>query len=127
MADARRWPLRCLFFNTGRTQASELPARLGLRMDDRNDVICDLARGSVESVHGLWVAGNAGTAPLKLIITAASQGAVTGAKINSDCSTRTCSCATSRGLPPRRRPAAKGAPRSRTLSALVHRACFCFA
>lgn len=33
---------------------------------------------------GLYAAGNCASAPLKLVMTAASQGAITGAKINSE-------------------------------------------
>lgn len=31
-------PLRCLFFNTGRIQASSLPQKMGLPADDRGDI-----------------------------------------------------------------------------------------
>jgi hypothetical protein len=36
------------------------------------------------SYAGLYAAGNCAKAPLKLVMTAASQGAITGAKINSE-------------------------------------------
>lgn len=47
---------RAIFFNTGRCQSSELPTKMGLKADDRGDVICEM-KGNVQSVHGLYVAG----------------------------------------------------------------------
>jgi thioredoxin reductase len=77
-------PCKALFFNTGREQRSDLPEKLGLRMDERGDVSVCQNKGSVECVHGLYLAGNCASAPLKLVITAASQGAIVGAKVNSE-------------------------------------------
>ncbi|GAB4821227.1 hypothetical protein N2152v2_008273 [Parachlorella kessleri] len=81
--DGTRLPVRFLVFNTGRCQNSSLPSKMGLKSDDRGDLICEM-KGNVASVHGLYVAGNCATAPLKLVMTAASQGATVGAKINSE-------------------------------------------
>ncbi|EFN53914.1 hypothetical protein CHLNCDRAFT_136116 [Chlorella variabilis] len=76
-------PIKALFFNTGRMQSSTLPEKMGLPADDRGDIVCE-AKGNVLAIHGLYVAGNCATAPLKLVMTAASQGAITGAKVNSE-------------------------------------------
>lgn len=56
---------------------------MGLAADARGDLVCE-ERGNVKSVHGLYAAGNCARAPLKLVMTAASQGAITGAKINTE-------------------------------------------
>lgn len=53
---ASRPARRYLCFNTGRCQNSDLPTRMGLKTDDRGDLVCE-AKGNVESVHGLFVAG----------------------------------------------------------------------
>ena len=84
LIDGTKIDIDALFFNTGRRQTSNLPDKLGLRQDKRGDVIVCQARGNVECVHGLYVAGNCAIAPLKLVVTAASQGAVTGAKVNTE-------------------------------------------
>lgn len=61
-------------------------------------------KGNVQAIHGLYVAGNMACAPLKLVQTAASQGAVTGAKVNSGGSAPQRDLRAQ--LPPRPRPAA---------------------
>jgi thioredoxin reductase len=83
LSDGTRIPLDALFYNTGRFQSSTIPDKIGLTADSRGDLVCE-ERGNVKCVHGLYAAGNCSKAPLKLVITAASQGAVTGAKINSE-------------------------------------------
>jgi len=57
LIDGRKILIKALFFNTGRTQASELPDKLGLTQDERSDVVCCQAEGTVKSVDGLYVAG----------------------------------------------------------------------
>ncbi|KAL4431753.1 hypothetical protein ABPG77_002969 [Micractinium sp. CCAP 211/92] len=83
LADSSFVPLSCLFFNTGRVQSSLLPEKMGLPADVRGDIVCE-TKGNVQAIHGLYVAGNCAAAPLKLVMTAASQGSVTGAKVNSE-------------------------------------------
>ncbi|KAL4515805.1 hypothetical protein Ndes2526A_g00509 [Nannochloris sp. 'desiccata'] len=83
LSDGTRVPLNALFYNTGRFQSSTLPDKMGLAADARGDLVCE-ERGNVKSVHGLYAAGNCARAPLKLVMTAASQGAITGAKINTE-------------------------------------------
>lgn len=48
---------RGLFFNTGRRQKAGLPVRMGLLLDSKGDIECDLASGRVPNIHGLFVAG----------------------------------------------------------------------
>jgi len=83
LSNGVRIPLNALFYNTGRFQSSTLPDKMGLAADARGDLVCE-ERGNVKSVHGLYAAGNCAKAPLKLVMTAASQGAITSAKINSE-------------------------------------------
>lgn len=83
LAGGRRLPANALFFNTGRRQSSSLPAALGLATNERGDLVC-CERGGVGCLPGLFAAGNCAAAPLKLVATAASQGTVTAARINSE-------------------------------------------
>lgn len=82
LEDGTEMDIDAIFFNTGRFQTCDLPKRMDLPTDERGDVITE-PKGNVACIHGLFVAGNASISPLKLVMTAASQGAVVGAKVNS--------------------------------------------
>jgi len=70
-----------LFFNTGQTQRSDLPLRLGCAMNRAGGVAHDARQRT--SVAGLYLAGDA-SKDVQFVIVAAAEGAKAGVAINTD-------------------------------------------
>jgi thioredoxin reductase len=71
-ADGSSIDRRALFFATGQRQASELPARLGCRFNDRGAV--DTGKCEATNVPGLYVCGDA-SKEAQFVVVAAAEGA----------------------------------------------------
>ena len=71
-ADGSSVPRRALFFATGQHQASDLPARLGCRFNERGAV--DTGKCEATNVPGLYVCGDA-SREAQFVVVAAAEGA----------------------------------------------------
>jgi thioredoxin reductase len=79
LVDGTRIALGALFLSTERVQHSELPALLGVEMDERNEG--DVDRLQHTDVHGLFLAGDA-DGDVQFAIVAAAEGAKAAVAIN---------------------------------------------
>lgn len=71
---------RKLFYHLGGGPASNLPARLGAKLDERGSVV--VSRGQESSIPGLFVAGDATRDALQAVV-AAGEGASAAVAINA--------------------------------------------
>lgn len=70
-----------MFFNTDQTQRSQLPQRLGCRMNEFGGIIRD--RRQRTGVRGLYLAGDA-SVDVQFVVVAAAEGAKAGMAMNSE-------------------------------------------
>jgi thioredoxin reductase len=79
LEDGTRVEFEALFLSTPRVQHSELPALLGIELDERNEGETDRLQHT--DVHGLYLAGDA-DGDVQFAIVAAAEGAKAGVAIN---------------------------------------------
>jgi thioredoxin reductase len=79
LEDGARIEFEALFLSTARVQHSELPALLGVELDERNEGETDSLQHT--DVHGLFLAGDA-DGDVQFAIVAAAEGAKAAVAIN---------------------------------------------